>query len=256
MLHKTWIDGAREVLLDPAIRCTFYDAVFDLYFSDQVTTLADPVARGIFAMVRPYIIADRTRYTEKCEKNRQNALARATASDRKRPQADATNNNINSNSNSNSNINNNNISLSSDEERKRELFDCLGSLFRNRAANVASEYKRFIDYYGAVGWKTTKGAQIVSKSHAARQWDIQIKRRESQLYDAWYRAFYRSYTLPPEIWTSIAGIGIQSPGVVSVWTAAGEKFAQMIEEQAPKQLGTFVQACKCNSLQWRFDVEK
>lgn len=259
VVHKTWIDGAREVLTDPIARCEYYDAVFDLYFSDQLKMLSDPVAQAIFVMVRPYIIADKKRYNDKCEKNRENALRRANASERKRTQANAENadhNNINTNINTNNNNNNNSLSLTSGEEREKERFDCLGIFFAHGACDVAGELQRFVDYYGALGWKTSKGAQIVSRRHAARQWEVKNTHKELAGYIAWYNAFAASSYLPPEIWTSINFIrqitDNKGAPVAEVNITQPDEFAQMIEQKCPKQLMQFVKQYKCTSLLWSF----
>lgn len=252
VVHKTWIDAAREELKDAALRCEYYDAIFDLYFDEQLKLISSPIAQAMFTMTRPYILADKERYRSKCERNRQNALSRANASERKRslPVADYNNNNSNSSNISNNNNNNNNLSLTSDEQRERERFDILGVLFGHAALDVQAEMQRFVDYYAAQGWRTSKGAQIVSKRHAARQWQIKSAHEDKAPYAAWYNAFATSRHLPAAIWTGIKAIAVHTKGVVSVYLTANDDFITMLETKCAKQLTDFGTALNCERIMW------
>lgn len=264
MVHKTWIDGAREVLSNPEDRCEFYDAVFDLYFTDQLRVIHSEQARAIFVMVRPYILADRQRYADKCERNRENAQkktlqSQANGSDRLRSQDLGSNNNTNSNtsinSNTNNNINNDNtLSLSSGEEREKERFDILGILFFHRAASVREEMQRFCDYYEALGWRTNKGAPIVNKRAAARQWRVDKQRPDNKLYDNYYMMMQQSTLYDARIYTAVRYMEISGKTLILHY-AADDAFIDLLEQRCIRLLVKLTKAIGAESVEYRLRPE-
>lgn len=191
LIHRNWIIAARETLEDPAERCIYYDTLFDMYFNENLPLITNPVAKALFVSVRPYIIEEKQKYIDKCEKNAQNARRKATASERKRTQY----NNININDNTN-----NNIVLTADDAKEKEKFLIYSSFFGNNSASVDDEYNKFIDYYSAVGWKTNKGAPIVSRIHAARAWNVQNTRQPNKLREMYYLAYKEVKIYNINIW--------------------------------------------------------
>lgn len=261
MVHKTWIDGAREVLSNPEDRCEFYDAVFDLYFTDQLRVIHSEQARAIFVMVRPYILADRQRYADKCERNRENARkktlqSQANGSDRLRSQDLGSNNNNNTNSsiNNNSNNNNNILSLSSDEERDRESFDILGILFYHRASNVREEMQRFYNYYEALGWRTNKGAPIVNRRAAARQWRVEQQRPDSKLYDNYYMMMQQSTLYDARIYTAVRYMEVFGK-TLKLHYAADNAFIDLLEKHCIRLLVKLTKSIGVESVEYELRPE-
>lgn len=227
VMYRAWVNSARELITEPTDRCMLYDAIFDLYFTGQTKILTNPVAQAVYTMVRPFVLEDVSRYSARCERNRQNAMQKRVAASGTQSQPVATNSNSNSNtkssSNSNTKSNNTSLSLAGDTTKEeREIFAIYGTFFAHLAASVSEEVQRFRDYYDAVGWKTTKGLPVVSKLAAARQWEIKNRIPEYMVNmptrTAYYQAFINAPLTDVRIWTNYVRIDVQGKQAFIVYT--------------------------------------
>ena len=242
VMYRAWVNSARELIPDAAARCELYDAIFDLYYTGQVRIIDNPVVRAVYTMVKPFVLDDVTRYTARCERNRQNALAkRVAASGSDSQRVAVSNSNTNSSSNISSNIssksNTNNLSLVADAtSEERESYLIAGIFSNHLAASVSDELQRFVDYYDSVGWRTTRGLPITSKIAAARQWDIKNTIPEHlvnlKMRQAYYNAFANAQMLDNRIWTLYRRIEVQGDTAMLIYSAdTPPEFLDTLERQ-------------------------
>lgn len=213
MFRREWLEVAQQMIPDAAARAEFYEGIFGTAFAISGTEPKNPVARAMWAMACPAITQDRERYDAKCEKNRQNALARserkrtqANASENERTQATAANTNTNTNNNANTN-NNNNANLSHEsspeEVREKETFLIYCTLFGKGVLDVQAEYDAFYGYYDSLGWRNNKGAAITSRVSAALMWKANTELAADAPYRTKYAAAFKNApTTSVHIWTA------------------------------------------------------
>lgn len=260
VIYRAWVQSAKDLISDPAVRCSLYEALYELYYTGEPVRLSDPVANAVYTMCKPFIVEDVAKYERRCERNRVNAAKRqvAPSGSQSLPVAPSGSNSIsNSNSNSNSISNSNsNISMSGGPEKtERQRFDIFAIMFFHDAANVSEEVQRFMDNYEARGWKNSQGVPVVNPLPAARQWDIKNKRRPDPMRTAYAEAFKTSPMADVRIWTALQSIRVQN-GAILLCYRADEAFIEELERRCSKQLQLLMKTTGTTSVQWMFQTNK
>lgn len=254
-MYRAWVASAKELITNPAVRCSLYEAIFDLYYTGEKVRLSDPVANAVYTMCAPFITEDVAKYERRCERNRENAAKRASApsGSQSLPIAASGSNSI-SNSISISKSNSN-ISVSEVTKTERQRFDIFAIMFWHDAANVSEEVQRFMDNYEARGWKNSQGVPIVNPLPAARQWDIKNRRRPEPLRTAYAEAFKSSPMADVRIWTALQSIRVQNEALLLCYRA-DEAFIEELERRCIKQLQALMKSTGTSSVQWMFQTNK
>lgn len=218
---RAWYDAAIKSLSDEE-RLKFYDATLDYAFYDVVRSGMSPAVKMAFAMVVPFIDADKIKYQERCERNRRNAQGRKPVAP-SGSQSLPVGSNTNTSTNTSTNTNTNTISIS--EERQKFLV--CGQLFARGAVQPREEMQRFWAYYESLGWKNNKGAPIVRKQSAAAMWNMQFGVTENapELRKAWYDAFARLESADYVVFDNVKRLTITGGNVV----IAAKDFRQFAE---------------------------
>ena len=255
VVYRAWVSSAKDLIPDPATRCSLYEALFELYYTGEPVRLSDPVANAVYTMCKPFIVEDVAKYERRCERNRENAAKRASAPSGSQslpvaPSGSNSNSKSISNSTSNS-TSNSNISVSEATKTERQRFDIYAIMFWHDAANVSEEVQRFMDNYEARGWKNSQGVQIVNPLPAARQWDIKNRRRPEPLRTAYAEAFKSSPMADVRIWTALQSIRVQNEALLLCYRA-DEAFIEDLERRCSKQLQLLMKSTGTSSVQWMF----
>lgn len=252
MIRRDWVEVARATIPDPAERGRFYDAIFSECFDLDGTPELSPMAAGMMAMVRMLLAADKEAYVARCERNKRNAQSlRLGASGSDSQRVGASGCNTNTNTNTKTNTNTNTIPLPSGEAESREKFDIIGIFFSRGSKVPLEEAKAFWNYYESLGWRNNKGALIVSKKAAARQWRLQTDIAPDEAWrDMWYASMKSAPTTDPRVWTWPRAIDLIE-GELRLFLAGSGDFMPMLEERCRAQLQHLMQTYGATSLVYR-----
>ena len=249
VMYRAWVSSAKDLIADPAVRCSLYEALFDLYYTGEPVSLSDPVANAVYTMCKPFIVEDVAKYERRCERNRENAAKRQVAPSGSQwlPVAPSGSNSISKSSS----ISISNISVSDVTKTERQRFDLHAIMFYHDAASVSEEVQRFLDNYEARGWKNSQGVPVVNPLPAARQWDIKNRRRPEPLRTAYAEAFKSSPMADVRIWTALQSIRVQNEALLLCYRA-DEAFIEELERRCNRQLQALMKSTGTTSVQWMF----
>ena len=257
LINRTWFDAARAVL-NTADRCCLYDTICAYTFGLPFNTAAlSAPARAMWEMIHPYLDADKDKYTARCERNRKNASrsqSQPVAASRSQSQPVDINNNTNidiSNSN-NTNINNNNNNNSfSLEQNKKDIFNCKSIFFARGCSNIQKTFDAFWNYYESQGWKSSKGAPIVSRAAAARMWRCDdIVPDIIELRRPWYEAFKVCEQVDLPLWTCAPQISVDSD-VLTISTSMQPPQLEMLEKECERALVELLTHYNCHIIDYK-----
>lgn len=255
VMYRAWVNSAKDLISDPAVRCALYEALFELYYTGEPVRLADPVANAVYTMCKPFIAEDVTKYERRCERNRENAAKRvAPSGSQSLPMAPSGSNSISNKISNSISKSDSNISVSELTKTERQRFDIFAIMFYHDAANVSEEVQRFLDNYEARGWKNSQGVPVVNPLPAARQWDIKNKRRPEPLRTAYAEAFKSSPMADVRIWTALQSIRVQNEALLLCYRA-DEAFIEDLERRCSKQLQALMKSTGTTSVQWMFQTQ-
>lgn len=206
LINKEWYECAKGVLGARDLSCVVIAAIEYVLYGDTGITLQDS-AKVVFAMIRPALDSDISKYRERCARNTANARSgreRVAASGTQSQQVGATTTTTTTTTPTTTTTTT--PSLSPDEKRKRERFIIYGYFWSVGSSDPMGEMNAFWDYYESLGWKNNKGAVIVSKQSAARMWRRQFETKTPpDGAQAWYRAVQTCNILDPTAFTIFAG---------------------------------------------------
>ena len=75
LINKEWYESAKSVLGTRDLSCVLVAAVEYVLYGDTAITLQDS-AKVVFAMIRPALDSDITKYLERCARNTANARSK------------------------------------------------------------------------------------------------------------------------------------------------------------------------------------
>ena len=202
LINREWYESAKGVLNRGQLKTVLCAAIEYVLYGCTDKTL-DEIERVVFAMIRPALDSDISKYRERCARNAANARSgreRVAASGIQSQQVGANTTTTPTTTPTTTQ------SLSPDEKRKRERFIIYGYFWSVGSSDPMGEMNAFWDYYESLGWKNNKGAVIVSKQSAARMWRRQFETKTPpDGAQAWYRAVQTCNILDPTAFTIFAG---------------------------------------------------
>lgn len=189
LINREWFESAEKVLDSADLRWVIYAAVRYVLYGEEVDCLNTP-SRIVFAMIKPALDSDITKYTERCERNQRNARSQsqrveASGSESQRVAATTTTTTTTTPTTTTTTT----PSLSPEISAEKERWLLYGYFWSSGSKAVAQELDAFWSYYESLGWKNNKGAAIVSKVACARMWKRQFESGTAPNgADAWYKS--------------------------------------------------------------------
>lgn len=215
LINREWYESAKNVLSARDLSCVLVAAVEYVLYGDTGISLQDN-ARIVFAMIKPALDSDVSKYIERCARNAANAKrgaerVAASGSDSQRVGANTTPTPTPTPTTTQS--------LSpvevKPEDIEREKWLVYGYFWSTGSKAVQQECSAFWSYYEALGWKNNKGAVIVSKLAAARMWRRQFESGDSPNGSAaWFNAIKECSVADYTLWQMYAGAERKESGVV------------------------------------------
>lgn len=233
LINREWYESARSVLNETQLASLCAHAVeYVLYGRD--TLRRDNAIGMVFAMIKPALDSDITRYLERCARNAANARSQsqrvaASGSEWKRVAANTTTTSTTTSTTTP-------ISLSDEEKEKeidKEKWLIWGYFWSTGSKAVKEECAAFWSYYESLGWKNNKGAVIVSKLAAARMWRRQFETGSAPNgAEAWFQAVQKCPINDYGLWLVYAGAEKNDAGAV-VRLRCGEQFLTDLDNALP-----------------------
>ena len=228
LINKEWYESAASVLEGKKLaQLVLYAVKYVLYGISPETE--DQMLKVVFAMIRPALDSDITKYRERCARNAANARSgrersAASGSEWQRVAANTTTTPTTTT----------NQSISYEERRDRERFDIYGYFWSVGSGDPKAELDAFWDYYESLGWKNNKGAVIASKLAAARMWRRQYETKTPPNgAQQWYKAA-KECTIPnPKVFVSFLG-SEPNEGKMIVRLGCSAAFFDQIKQATPR----------------------
>lgn len=206
LINREWYESAAGVLSGRKLADLVLYAVQYVLYGTMPET-ADNDVRLVFAMVRPALDSDVSKYLERCARNAANARQRAervaaSGSEWERVGANTTTTPTPTPTPTPS------LSKETKPEinEEREKWLIYGYFWSIGSAAIRDELQAFWSYYESLGWKNNKGAAIVSKVAAARMWRRQFETRQAPNgADTWYKCAQACSIADYGVWNCFAG---------------------------------------------------
>ena len=233
LINKEWYESAASVLEGKKLaQLVLYAVQYVLYGISPETE--DQMIRVVFAMIRPALDSDITKYRERCARNAANARsgrerAAASGSEWQRVAATTTTTTTTTTTPTTTTT----TSISNEEQRNRERFEIYGYFWSVGSGDPKAELDAFWDYYESLGWKNNKGAVIASKLAAARMWRRQYETKTPPNgAQQWYKAA-KECTIPnPKVFVSFLG-SEPNEGKMIVRLGCSAAFFDQIKQATP-----------------------
>lgn len=206
LINREWYESAKSVLGARDLSCVLVAAVEYVLYGDTAITLQDS-AKVVFAMIRPALDSDITKYLERCARNAANAKSKreragASGSEWERVGANTTPTTTTTTTTTSTTTQ----SLSPIEVEEREKWLVYGYFWSVGSNAIKDECSAFWNYYESLGWKNNKGAAIKDKLAAARMWRRQYDTKEPKNgADAWFLAVKTCEICDYNLWNAYAG---------------------------------------------------
>lgn len=238
LINKEWFDSASGVLSQEDLAMVVLNAC-RYVFGMPAVSMRNQSQQVVFAMIRPALDSDITKYRERCVRNAENAKRgreRVVASGTQSQQVGAIPTTTTTTTTTPTTTTT--ISLSDEEQRKRDRFKVFGYFWSIGSSAPMDELQAFWDYYEALGWKNNKGAVIVSKIAAARMWRRQYETKEPCTgAQAWFKAVCECPVADPNAFKCFRGAEISADKVVCHLGCSAQFLAQL-EQAVPNLKGT------------------
>ena len=237
LINREWYESAKGVLGDKDLSCVLVAAVEYVLYGDTDITLQGSAA-VVFAMIKPALDSDITKYRERCPRNAANARGggqrvAASGSESQRVVANTTTTTTPTTTPTTTTT----PSISEEEQRGREKFEIYGYFWSVGSADPMGELDAFWNYYESLGWKNNKGAVILSKIAAARMWRRQYETRTPPNGAAqWYRAVQECSVPDTNSFHCFAGVE-RVEGLVTVNLRCSARYLERLKEVTPKLEG-------------------
>lgn len=234
LINKEWYESAKGVLGTRDLSCVVISAIEYVLYGDTGITLQDS-AKVVFAMIKPALDSDITKYRERCARNAANARSgreRVAASGTQSQQVGA--NTTTTSTTTTTTTSTTTPSISNEERRDRERFEIYGYFWSVGSADPKAELNAFWDYYEALGWKNNKGAVIVSKLAAARMWRRQFETKTPpDGAQQWFKAVKECSIPNPRVFDTFMGTERNGDKMI-VRLSCSENFLAQIRENTPR----------------------
>lgn len=230
LINKEWFESAASVLEGRKLALlVLYAVQYVLYGITPETE--DQMIKVVFAMIRPSLDSDISKYRERCARNAANARSgsqrvEASGSQSQRVGANTTPTTTTTTTTTPTTT----PSISQEEERSRERFIVYGYFWSIGSSSPMEEMEQFWSYYESLGWKNNKGAEIVSKLAAARMWRRQFETRTApDGASVWFKVVQTCKIIDPTAFTIFAGAERIESKVVVRLRCTGNYLAQLRE---------------------------
>ena len=206
LINREWFNSAKSVLSADALGRVLVAACNYVLLSELEPKLSGSES-VVFAMIRPALDSDVSKYLERCARNASNAKSRservaASGSDSQRVGANTTTTPTSTPTSTSTST----PSLSPAEVEDREKWLVFGYFWSTGSNAVAEESKAFWSYYESLGWKNNKGAVIENKLAAARMWRRQFETKAApDGSEVWFKVMRECRVCDYNLWTGFAG---------------------------------------------------
>lgn len=254
VIKKEWVEKANKLLPTAEARCEFYEALFADAFGQERKPIQDAAAAIMYEMCKDTIQDDLRKYEERCERNRANAQSTRSHSQplaptRSHSQQVAPNINIKDKSIKDTNVSINTSPLTPQGAAEKEKFDCIGIFFNRDADDPVRECEEFWNYYDALGWHNSRGAEIVSKTSAAKGWRMKGDAATDLQYRECYYKAMKDATTDPRIWTDY--IKIELSVDTAILYIKTNKMRDLLEKQCMPNLQALCKEIGAQQLEYR-----
>lgn len=170
LINREWLEAAKSVLPADGLGRVLVAACNYVIFGELEPKLSG--SEGVvFAMIRPALDSDLTKYVERCARNAANAKSQrqrvaASGSDSQRVAANTTTTTTSTTTTTTTST----PSLSPERSEEIERWLIFGYFWSTGSKAIKEEVNEFWSYYESLGWKNGKGAVIVNRLAAARMW--------------------------------------------------------------------------------------
>lgn len=234
LINQEWFNAARSVLSTSDMGLVMVNAACYVFGMAECAGM-NQVQRAVFAMIRPALDSDISKYRERCARNADNARRgreRVAASGTQSQRVEA--NTTTTTTTTPTTTSTSTPSLSDGERRDRERFEIYGYFWSVGSSDPKAELDAFWDYYESLGWKNNKGAVIVSKLAAARMWRRQFETKTPpDGAPQWFKAVKECAIPNPKVFAAYMGAEREGDKV-RVRLSCSEKFFAQIRENTPR----------------------
>lgn len=175
LINREWFDAAAPLMSSEDLGLVIVNACRYVWGLPAVA-MKNQVQHVVFAMIKPALDSDVEKYVERCARNAANAKSQrqrvaASGSDSQRVGANTTTTSTTTTTTTSTST----PSLSPEMAVEREKWLIFGYFWSTGSKAITQELDAFWNYYESLGWKNNKGAAIVSKIAAARNWRRQYE---------------------------------------------------------------------------------
>lgn len=244
LINREWYESAKGVLSARDLSCVLVAAVEYVLYGDTDINLQDST-KVVFAMIKPALDSDITRYRERCARNAANAKSQwqrvaASGSQSQRVAANTTTTTTPTPTPTQS------LSESTDKQKEieRDKWLVTGYFWSIGSKAIREEFQAFWSYYESLGWKNNKGAAIVSRISCARMWRRQYETGNAPAGAAeWFNAVQKCPIYDYGVWSCYRGAERTESGAV-VRLACTAQFLGQMKEIIPQLEKTLQNAWK------------
>lgn len=233
LINREWYESAREILAHDELGRAVLNAIGYVLYGDELPPASSKV--GIVCrMIKPALDSDIAKYLERCARNAANAKSQrqrvgASGSDSQRVGANTTTTSTPTPTPTSTSTQ----SLSPERSEEIERWVIFGYFWSIGSKAIKEETNAFWNYYESLGWKNNKGAPIVSKLAAARNWNRQFETGTAPNgSEAWFKAL-QTCTIP-DYNAFLAFLGAErKEGVVVVRLRCNKSFYESMIAAVP-----------------------
>lgn len=196
LINREWFESAKSVLPADGLGRVLVAACNYVILGELEPKLSGTEG-VVFAMIKPALDSDIAKYAERCERNQRNARSQsqrvvASGSESQRVAANTTTTSTPTPTTTSTTT----PSLSPERSEEIERWLMFGYFWSTGSKAIKEETNAFWNYYESLGWKNNKGAPIVSKIAAARNWRRQFETGTAPNgAEGWFKAL-QTCTIP------------------------------------------------------------
>lgn len=233
LINREWFMSAKSVLSAGGLGKVLVSACNYVIFGELEPKLSG-VEGVVFAMIKPALDSDITKYQERCLRNAANARSqrqRVAASGTQSQQVGA--NTTPTPTPTPTTTTTTTPILSNERSAEREKWLIYGYFWSSGSKAVAEECSEFWNYYESLGWKNNKGAAIVSKLAAARMWRRKYESGTAPNgSEGWFKVLQECPVADYGVWKAYAGAERNESGVIARLRVS-EQYLSQLREHMP-----------------------
>ena len=229
LINREWFTSAKSVLSAEGLGKVLVCACNYVIFGKLEPKLSG-IESVVFAMIKPALDSDISKYRERCARNAANARSQrqrvaASGSDSQRVETNTTTTPTTTPTTTQI--------LSNEKQTEREKWLIYGYFWSSGSKAVAEECSEFWNYYESLGWKNNKGAAIVSRLAAARMWRRKYESGTAPNgSEGWFKVLQECPVADYGVWKAYAGAERNESGVI-VRLRVSEQYLTQLREHMP-----------------------